>query len=266
MESLTKFTAVKVDEADLSLADVLRSAKWLGELGFLEAAVDLALILRQADQLEIEVSDDELQQAADQFRIAHGLYEAGAVEDWLATNHLTLDDWERSLENEVLTRKLRDALTERHVEQFFAENRSSFDAAVISRLIVSDEEIAKELRAQIREENADFHKLARTYSLDATTRPAGGYMGKVARAELGAECDAAVFGAEPGRIVGPIKTNQGWSLIRVHSLHPATLDEAARERIKSSLFEEWLARQRGKAKIRMPLLEEGEDKEQSADR
>src|SRR5262249_14278274 len=92
--------------------------------------------------------------------------------------------------------------------------------------------------------------------IDSATRPAGGYVGKIMRKTLAAEAETAVFGAEAGRIVGPIKTDRGWLLIGVHALHPATLDEVTREQIKSSLFKEWLSWQRGKAEISAPLLEE----------
>jgi parvulin-like peptidyl-prolyl isomerase len=67
--------------------------------------------------------------------------------------------------------------------------------------------------------------------------------------------EAAVFGAHPGKTVGPIKTYDGWELVKVEALHPATLDDAMRETIKSVLFAEWLTQRRLKAKISMPLLE-----------
>jgi parvulin-like peptidyl-prolyl isomerase len=208
---------------------------------------------------------DELQQAADDFRVERELYEAEELERWLAANHLTFADWELWLEEEVITRKLRDALTESRVEQSFAEKKYSFDAATISQIVVNDEEVAKELRVQIYEENADFHKLARAYSIDAATRPASGYLGVVKRKDLAVEVEAAVFNAKAGRVVGPIKTDQGWRLIRVHTLHPATLDEATREQIKIMLFEEWLSRQRSKAQINAPLLDEIEAAESRND-
>lgn len=262
MTSLSQFTALEVNGEQLSLVDVLRLAKWQGQLAFLQAAADLALIRQQAAQRGIEILGNELQQAADDFRIARGLHEAEAVEAWLSANHLTFADWELLLEDEVITRKLRDALTDHQVEQHFAEHKLSFDAATISQIIVSDEGMAKELRAQSYEEGADFHHLARQYSIDLVTRPASGYVGMVKRQDLAAEASAAVFSAKAGRIVGPIKTDQGWHLIRVHTLHPATLDEATREQIKSLLFAEWLSEQRGKARISTPLLEEtGEDEE-----
>ena len=224
-------------------------------MGFLEAAVDPVLIRKEAAERGIEALDDELQQAADEFRAARGLNQVEAVKEWLAAKHLNFARWERLLEDEVITSKLRDALTDHQVEQYFAENKLSFDAATISRLIVSHEEVAKELRVQICEEGADFHKLARSYSTDAATRPASGYVGLVKRQGLADELSAAVFRAKVGGVIGPLKTDEGWQLVRVHELHPATLDKAMREQIKTFLFGAWLSRQRSKAQISMPLLE-----------
>jgi len=259
MASVGQFTAVSVNGENLSLADVLRLAKWREQVGFLLGAADLVLIRHEAAQRGIEVSGDELQKAADTFRIARELFEAEDLEQWLTDANLSFTDWERTLEDEVLLSKVRNAVTERQIEQRFAGNRISFDAATISRIVVRDLEVAKELGVQIREEGADFHQLARTYSIDEATRPASGYVGVVKRGAIADEAEAAVFGAQPGRVVGPIKTDPGWVLIWVHAIHPATLDEATREQIKSSLFGEWLSQQRNKSRICMPLLTDVSD-------
>src|SRR5262249_184124 len=109
-----------------------------------------------------------------------------------------------------------------------------------------------------------FHALARRYSIDPATRTAGGYAGKVRRADLEALVESAVFGVQPGKTVGPFKGNDGWELIKVESLHPAKLDEAMRERIASELFAGWLGDRRLKARIRAPLFDATKD-ENSAD-
>jgi parvulin-like peptidyl-prolyl isomerase len=79
-----------------------------------------------------------------------------------------------------------------------------FDKAAISRLVLADEGVARELRAQIVEDGADFHALTREYSIHAETRPAGGYAGLVIRTDMEPALEAAVFGSQPGKIVGPI--------------------------------------------------------------
>ncbi len=254
MSNLSEFVALEVNGEEVSLQDVMRLAKWRGQLAFVREAIDVALIRQAAEHHGIEVSDDELQQAADDFRVERELFDEESTENYLAANSLTYEDWELLLESDVITRKLRDALTDGKVKERFAVNRLSFDAATISRIIVKDEDVAKELRAEIVEEGADFHALARRHSIDAQTRPASGYVGVVKRKAMEPPIESAVFGAKPGEIVGPIKTDGGWELVKVESLHPATLDDDTREAIKSLLFEEWLDEQRRKARIAAPLL------------
>jgi putative peptide maturation system protein len=255
MTTLSEYVALEVNGEELSLYDMLTLAKLEGKLQFVEAAIDAAIIRQAAAQRRIEVSDEELQQAADDFRTANELHDADSTEAWLAANHLSYEDWESLLEQQLIAHKLREALTGGRVEQYFAENRLSFDAASIYRLLLGNEEVARELRAQIVEDGADFYSLARQYSIDDSTRLAGGYVGLVRRAGLEAAVEAAVFGGQPTEIVGPFKDDDGWELIKVESLHPATLDDSLRETIKEQLFEEWLSERRRKARISLPVLE-----------
>jgi putative peptide maturation system protein len=259
MTSSNESVALEINGESISLSDVLRLAKSSGNLQFIQDAVDATLIRQGAAERGIEVSADELQQAADDFRVARDLHDAAATEAWLANNHLSYEDWELLLEFQVTRDKLREALAGARVEQHFAEQRFSFDAAVLSRLVLKDEDLARELRAQIVEDGADFHGLARQFSIDGATKLAGGYIGPTRRSSMEAAVESAVFGAQPGKIVGPLKTDDGWQLIKIESFSPATLDDSMRETIKSILFDEWLSERRRKARISIPLLEASEE-------
>lgn len=265
MASLSEYVALEVNDEQVSLYDLLILAKLNRTLGFIESGIDAELIRQAAEQQGIEVADEELQQAADDFRAARELNDSDATERWLAANRLSYEDWEFLLEQQIVARKLRSAVTSDGVEQCFAERRLSFDAATVSRIVLSEEGVARELRAQIVEDGADFHALAREHSIDASTRMAGGFAGMMHRSEMEAALESAVFGAQPGKVIGPLKTDEGWQLIKLESLHPAVLDDAMRETIRSLLFEEWLSEQRRKARISIPLLEEADEAEPEAD-
>jgi putative peptide maturation system protein len=253
--SQDEYVAVEVNGDGISLEEVLISAKFSGNLQFIQDAIDTALIRQAAEQRGIEVSDDELQQAADDFRLANELNDADATEAWLTERHLSFEEWESALEDQAIAQKLRITLTEGRVEQYFAEQRLLFDSALLAHLVVQEEDLARELRAQIVEDEADFHALAHRYSLDSGTKLAGGYSGQITRADMEAAVEASVFGAHPGDVLGPFKNDDGWELIKVESIQAAKLDDSMRARIKSQLFEEWLKEQRRKAKIAIPLLE-----------
>jgi putative peptide maturation system protein len=248
--------ALEVNGQRVSLSEVLRLAKFSEKLQFLQDAVDAALIRQAASQQGVEVSGPELQQMADTFRLARELHDVEATERWLAAHHLTYEAWELMLEEELLASKLREKVATGHVEQIFAQEQLSFDSATISRIVATDEGVARELRAQVVDDGSDFHILARTHSRDEATRPAGGYVGLVRRTDLEPAVESAVFGSSDGKIVGPFKTDEGWILIKVETIHRASLDEATRTVIKSRIFSEWLSERRRKASIFTPLLEE----------
>jgi putative peptide maturation system protein len=255
MVELNECVALEVNGEEVSLYDVLKLAKLSGTLKFIEDGITAALIQQGAQQRDIDVSDEELQQAADNYRAQNDLHDAETTETWLRTQKLSYEDWESLLECQVKEGKLREALTAGTVEQRFAEQRLSFDKAAISRLVLADEGVARELRAQIIEDGADFYALAREYSIHADSRPAGGYAGLIIRTDLEPALEAAVFGSQPGKVVGPIKTDDGWELVKVERLVQAELDDGMRETLKTQLFTEWLTEQRRKARIKVPLLE-----------
>jgi len=259
MVELNEFVALEVNGEEVSLYDVLKLAKLLGTLKFIDDSITAALIQQGAHQRDLEVSDEELQQAADNYRMQNDLHDAETTEDWLQAQKLSYEDWESLLESQVKEAKLREALTVGSIEQRFTEQRLTLDKAAISRLVLADEGVARELRAQIVEDGADFHALAREYSIHANTRPASGYAGLISRTDMEPALEAAVFGSQPGKVVGPIKTDDGWELVKVERLALAELDDEMRETLKTKLFNEWLSEQRRKARIRLPLLESSKE-------
>jgi len=255
MCSLDEFIAIEVNGERVSLPQLLRFAKADNESRFIRKAADAMLIRQAALDAEITVANEEMQQAADSFRAKRDLCDQKRTNRWLARHYLSQAEWETLLEDEIIRMKLCDVVTAGRVEKYFAEQRLLFDAATISRIVVKEENVARELRAQIVEDDADFYSLARKHSIDMSTRPAGGYSGLVRRSEMEPAMEAAVFGAQAGKTVGPFKNYSGWQLLKIEAIHLATLDDSLRETIKSLLFEEWLTGKRLKAKISIPLFE-----------
>lgn len=256
---LEEIIAIEIGSEEVSLADVLRHAKFNERLQIFDDAVAAALISIECEKRGIEITDDELQEAADGFRTRRELYDGEKTAQWLAERRLSYSDWEDLLEAEILKSKLIKTLTDGQIEQYFAENRLSFDSAKLSRLMVKGEEIARELRLQIVEEDSDFHTLARKYSIDEKTKLAGGYVGDVTRKSMEATVESAVFGATNGQVVGPFKLSSGWTLFKVESINRAALDDEMREIIKNQIFDEWLKEAKRKAKPTMPLLKAEEE-------
>jgi parvulin-like peptidyl-prolyl isomerase len=254
-QELDDAVAITVGEEQVSLAEVLRVAKWRGETAFVTQTVDYALCSKYAEANGIEVTDDELQEAADTFRSTRDLETGALLLAWLKERRLSVEDWEELLEADLLRRKVRDAVTDSGVPQMFAEHKTQFDSAEISWMVVGNEDISRELRAQIQDEGADFHALARQFSTDLASKPSGGYLGGLARNAIDPLLQPYVFGGKAGQVVGPIKTDEGWTLVKIERISRATLSEAAREQIKDYLFTEWLTARREEAAVTMPILD-----------
>ncbi len=88
--------------------------------------------------------------------------------------------------------------------------------AKASHILVKTEEQAKELMRKINI-GESFEKLAQEFSL-CPSRKRGGSLGEFGRGQMVKEFERAVFSAKKGQIVGPVKTQFGWHIIRVEDL------------------------------------------------
>ena len=220
--------------------------KSLGLTGQLKAVcIDLIrrkAVVSKARELGVEVPTDELQQFCDNFRTAQGLHSAEDTMRFLDQNGLTVDDFEEFCEGAVLTNLLREHLAdEEAIADYFVNNRSDFDLARVSAIMVADASLANEIVMQVTEDGEDFHRLAREHSLDEQTKCGGGYVGMVSRSMLSPEAAAKVFNADAGELVGPFDKEGMSQLILVEEVSKAELDDEIKEAIRERVFNEWLA-------------------------
>lgn len=74
--------------------------------------------------------------------------------------------------------------------------------------------LSKEILA-LAKKGEDFAKLAATFSLDQVTARKGGDLGWFGKGRMVKEFEDACFKAKPGEIVGPVKTQYGFHIIKV---------------------------------------------------
>ncbi len=97
---------------------------------------------------------------------------------------------------------------------------------------------AQQVAAQARA-GADFAALAAATSDDPGSKERGGDLGWFGRGRMVKEFEDAVFGAQPGAIVGPVKSQFGYHVIKVEEIrqsHQQTLDEV-RDRVRAKVVE-----------------------------
>jgi putative peptide maturation system protein len=207
-------------------------------------------LVQEALALEpIELSDEEVQQAMDGFRRAHGLYTAEATYAWMARRGMAHDQLERYVSDEALVAKLRERVTAGHVVSYLATHRAEFDTARIARIDFADEAEARGAAEQIRAGEIDFLAAAGRRLSEADDRPeAAAAFAVVPRGQAPAGWDA-VFAAAPGELVGPLPAGDGFAVVRVLAVTPAEEGERTRHAVEKRLFQCWLDERRTAATV-----------------
>ncbi|MFN0055519.1 MAG: peptidylprolyl isomerase [Planctomycetales bacterium] len=241
MSNLHSISAARIDGQDVSLGEILHCLKLTGGLGFVRQALADLIVQRRARTLGLEVSDADVQAEVNSLRKQLKLFKAAQTQEWLKEHHLTLDDLAESAEWSLLKSRLKERVVTRdQVELYFSEHRRSFDRVQCAHILVEDEGVAEELKVQLVEDGADFSTLAARFSTDEKSRHSGGDLGEVVRTALAPAVESAVFSARAGEVVGPVKTDMGYHLVKVERLMLGALTDALRGSISEHLFTQWL--------------------------
>lgn len=251
----TDLPAIRLGETTLSLRDLLlrehqdgRLVPWLRQ-----RAID-AFLLDQARALGLKVEEAEKQRALDLFRRRRGLESAEKTHKWLAARRLTHAALEAALERDLLAARLRRHVTVAQVAERFQADPSAYDRLRLRLVRTTGEDQAREFLTQLQEEGADFADLARKHSRHPSRRR-GGIVGLRFRGSLPAPVREAVAKAVPPTVVGPFAQTQGFDLLQLEEVVPATLNRATIGFIERRVFGAWLRERLAGATFQALLLD-----------
>ena len=191
----------------------------------------------------IVVTDSELQQAADDFRVAHDLRDPNKTWRWLQNNCLTGDEFEQLIYESILTPKLIQHLLGDRVEAYFYEHQLDYQKAVLYEVVFDNFDTAIELYYALQEKEISFSQVARKYIVQPNLRRQHGYKGVLSRSELNSTISPLVFAAKPPQILKPITVNHNTHLILVEEIIEPELNDSVRSQILNKLFSDWLEKQ-----------------------
>jgi peptidyl-prolyl cis-trans isomerase C len=222
VEALGALYGVEVPEGAEEKSDFLRdAAKSMAVQLMLEDEADRRGIAVAAREI-----DDTLQGVIDQ-RYPDGGRTAfvAALGELGATEAQVRDE----IGDQLLVSKLFDDVAgdvevgDAALRDVFAERKAQLATPVtrtLRNIVVADRGTARQLLGRLRA-GAPFAAVARTNSLDSSTRSSGGSLGAVTRADLEKAYGDAAFGAEVGALFGPVKTESGWNVGLVEKEMPA---------------------------------------------
>ncbi|MCA8987892.1 MAG: SurA N-terminal domain-containing protein, partial [Planctomycetaceae bacterium] len=211
------------------------------------------LVSQKATELGVNVSDKQLQKAADSFRRKHRLHSAERTEIWFRENGINAATFEASIETNVRKELLIDAMFAEKAVEEFRRNPQMYARVNLAIIQVPSDELARELRMQIECEGAEFAELAAHHSVHES-RFQRGRVGHVFVTQLPKAIQPA-FWQQKGKLIGPVTTDEGSWIAQVESYAAPDESAATLAFIKARMFEEWIAGELVAAKIEVPLLD-----------
>jgi PPIC-type PPIASE domain len=202
------------------------------------------LILRLCEQLNLTLSEEELQAAGDAFRLEHRLFGISETTAWLTQQRIALEDWSEGIKISLLSKKLKDRLFGANLDIHYISNRDNYRRVALSQILVLEQPEALKIVQALQERHESFCALALQYSKGKRSQENGGFVGVRFLTELPPDLARAIAGAAEGEVIGPIQTKLGYHILRVEQWFPAELNESVRDQILEYLFQNFLQTQR----------------------
>ena len=205
----------------------------------LESMIDLVLLAQGAKANGYNIEETEIDDRLNLMIESAGDW--GEFELWMELNGYTEESLRTALVKEVEAAWM---------VAFIADQvPDSADQVHARHILVASEAEAEELRAQLQD-GVDFNGLAWQYSLDASTRPAGGDLGWFPQGFLlWPEVDTAAYSLQPGEISQIVKSEIGYHIIETIEREDRLLAYSVRQELCERSVESWLATERVSADI-----------------
>lgn len=203
----------------------------------------------EAEALEIEVTEEEVQERLDQIRDESFEGDQERFDEALEAEGLTVEQAEGEIRAQLLQEKLFERVTEdvevtdEDVAAYYEENQEQFTQPAsrdVRHILVKNKARADEIHAELENDGGNFAQLARRYSQDTGSKKAGGKL-PVQQGSTVPPFDEAAFELDVNEISEPVQTTFGWHIIMpITEIEPEQVTplEDVEERIRQQLESE----------------------------
>jgi len=161
------------------------------------------------------------------------------------------------IETQVMVEKVKDNVTNvtredvlNKVKDTFDDVKKKYEEVKAQHILVTDEATANKIKAQLDSGELDFAKAAELYSNDTSNATDAGNLGWFKHGDMVQAFEDAAFSAPLNEIVGPVKTQYGYHILRVQDkkvfdkpedvLNYETIYKEIESTVKDEKFKEWL--------------------------
>jgi foldase protein PrsA len=196
-------------------------------LGFL---ISSEWVIGEASHLGVNVSDAEVKKEFEKIKTQQ-FPKAAEFEKFLASSGQTVSDLLLRVKLNMLSSKIQKKIakgkgtpSKAEIEKYYKENPSRFGTAEKRNVLIiltKGEAEAKKAKQEI-ESGKSFASVAKTTSIDPTSKAKGGELKGVVKGQEEAALNTAIFSAPLNKLSGPVKTPFGYYIYEVKSSTPGT--------------------------------------------
>jgi foldase protein PrsA len=196
-------------------------------LGFL---ISSQWVLGEASSLGVKLSDAEVKKEFAKIKNEE-FPKAAEFEKFLATSGQTVSDLLLRVKLNLLSQKIekkvikdKSKVTQAQVTKYYNENKSKYgtpEKRNIEIILTKTEAAAKSAKKEV-ESGKSFSSVAKSVSIDPTSKANGGLIKEVVKGEEEKALDTAVFSTAKNVLSGPIKTPFGYYVFEVLSITTGT--------------------------------------------
>ena len=189
-------------------------------LGFL---ISSAWVLGEAESQGVKVSDAEVKKQFEQIKNQQ-FPKPAEFQKFLATSGQTVSDLLLRVKLNLLSSKIQQkvakqkgAVTQAQINKYFNEHKSQFgtpEKRNVKIILTKTEAEAKKAKQEI-ESGKSFASVAKSVSIDPTSKAKGGVLTGVVKGQEEKALDEAIFSAQKNVLSGPVKTPFGYYIYEV---------------------------------------------------
>lgn len=214
------------------------------KLKCLEQMIEQRLILKEADRLGINTTEQELNSELEQMIDLNN----PEVQQSLAEKGISWEKWKEQIRQDILIRKTLDTVfkyqiyfSDRELRDYYEKHLPELrlpESARVRQILLMDDAEGSEVLKQLQA-GADFKEMAQKHSKGLEAQNSGD-LGWVPRGQLPDVLDEVIFSSNPGTVSGLIKSQFGYHILLIEERSPAREPsfEEAKDRIEKMLSEE----------------------------
>lgn len=238
----------------------------------LRSMIDNEVMLQRAEKMNLMATDSDVEAKFSELKTP---YTQEEFQKQLNARNMTVEDLKTQLRRDLSITKLinkeitsKIVITDKEVTQFYNDNKASFNfpepRVHMAQILVTprpdptvrnlkgdkattDDQAKKKillLEARARG-GEDFAMLAQNFSEDPNTASNGGDLGFIGESALdkaNPDLRKMVMAMQPGQVSNPLKTEEGYRILKVISKEPAGQREVTDPRVQQSIRDQLINR------------------------